>query len=240
MRRRPLADGKVMRTLGRPLALACALVAAAMLPRGDRRGAPTTAGLFSNLMRVATAPGPLLLALAFGTYTFQYFALTALFPTLLVERLGLSLAQAGTVSALVVLANAGGNVAAGGLMRLGVPLWATAGIGFACVGLLSFGVFSHLPTLWVCISAAASLAISGAIPASIFAGAPRLAPAAPLVPLTIGLIMQASNLGQLLGPAALAGWIERLTWTKSPFFFALVAILGVAIAAGLRSRLTRN
>ena len=35
----------------------------------------------------------------------------------------------------------------------------------------------------------ARLAISGAIPASIFAGAPRLAPAASLVPITIGLII---------------------------------------------------
>jgi len=212
-----------------------------MLPRGqpDAR-MPPRMGLLTSMARVVTAPGPLLLAVAFGTYTFQYFALTALLPTLLVDRLGLSLAAAGTVSACVVLANASGNIAAGAVMRLGIPLWATAAVGFACVGLLSFSIFSTLPATWVALLAAVSLAVSGAIPASIFAGVPRLAPAAHLAPMTLGLIMQASNLGQLLGPAAFAAWIERSDWSRSPLFFALVATAGLCIAAALRARLARS
>lgn len=222
-------------------ALACiyAIVLLRSVDHQESDSAPESgAGSLRNVAQVITAPGPLLLGLAFGVYTFQYFALTTLLPTLLVERLGLSLAEAGFVSALVVLANAAGNLSAGGLMRLGIPLWATAGAGFVCVALFSFGVFSDLSTLWVCLFAAASLAVSGTIPASIFAGAPRLASASHL-PVTLGLIMQASNLGQLLGPIALAAWIERLSWSASPAVFILVGVTGLLIAVALRSRMRR-
>jgi hypothetical protein len=144
------------------------------------------------------------------------------------------------LSAVVVLANALGNFSAGGLMRLGVPLWATAAAGFACVGLLSFGVFAGLPTVWVCVFAAVSLAVSGAIPASIFAATPALAPAFYLIPITLGLIIQASNLGQLLGPVALGAWIEGLGWSSGAIVFAIVGVIGLTIAAALRSLLKRG
>jgi hypothetical protein len=125
-------------------------------------------------------------------------------------------------------------------MRLGVPLWAVVAAGFACVGLFSFGVFSDLPTMWVCAFAAVSLAISGAIPASIFAGTPALAPAPHLMPITLGLIMQASNLGQLLGPVALAAWIERVGWASGWVVFFLVVVAGLVAAAALRIREIRG
>ncbi|HEX2725363.1 MAG TPA: MFS transporter, partial [Beijerinckiaceae bacterium] len=194
-----------------------AIVLHMILPRAAsgparRPGEP----LLPRVWHVLRAPGPLLLALGFGFYTSQYFALTALFPTLLVERMGLSIGAAGLVSALVVLANALGNLAAGALVRLGAPLWATIAGGFASVALLSFGVFSDLPTALVCACAAASLALSGTIPASIFAALPRLAPAPFLVPVAFGLVMQASNVGQLVGPVALAPWVEAFTWSSAP------------------------
>jgi predicted MFS family arabinose efflux permease len=209
-----------------------------VLPRPAQTSAPDAAArLLPKAGQVLRAPGPVLLALGFGFYTLQYFALTALFPTLLVERMGLSIAAAGLVSAFVVLANALGNLSAGALIRLGSPLWATIAVGFVCVALLAFGVFSDLPTALVCAFAAASLAISGTIPASIFAALPRLAPAAYLVPIALGLVMQASNVGQLLGPVALAAWVQAFTWASAPVLFAAIGAVGIGIAAALRYRL---
>jgi DHA1 family inner membrane transport protein len=237
----PLAMGGGWRLLwlvNSALVLVYAIILMGALPRQEQAGpAQSRTGFLPSLALVVTSPGPVLLALAFGTYTFQYFALTNLFPTLLVDRMGLSIADAGTLSALVVLANAFGNISAGGLMRFGVPLWATAATGFAAVGLLSFGVFSSLPTAWVCFFAAVSLAVSGTIPASIFAGTAALAPAPYLIPITLGFIMQASNLGQLLGPVALGGWIERVGWSSGSVVFALVGTAGLAIALALRAQL---
>ena len=71
---------------------------------------------------------------AFGIYTFQYLALSGLLPTLLVDRMGLSIAAAGTISAIAVAANAVGNMSAGALLRLGVPVWSILAGAFAFVG----------------------------------------------------------------------------------------------------------
>lgn len=216
---------------------AAALVCAAVAWRATRRAPAESAAQTTpaNVLGIVAAPGPLLLALAFGTYTFQYFALTGLMPALLMERMGLSLAQAGAVSALTVVANVLGNLAAGLLARWAVPLWAVIAGAFACMGAASVGIFAEgLPVVTVAALASASLAVTGLIPASIFIAAPRLASRAPAMAVTLGLVMQASNLGQVLGPAALALWAQQLGWTSAPLLFVTVALIGIGIAARLR------
>jgi MFS family permease len=195
----------------------------------------------ANLRALIAAPGPVLAALAFGTYTFQYFALTALMPALLVERMGLTVGQAGGVSAATVIANAGGNLAAGAALRLGIPLWATIATAFAFCGAAAFGIFADtLPVAVVAILASASLAVTGLIPASIFAATPRVAPSDHLLGMMLGLIIQASNLGQLLGPAALAAWVERLGWARAPILFAAIGLTGLTTALVLRRMLQQS
>jgi predicted MFS family arabinose efflux permease len=201
--------------------------------RGDKR--PSSV---ANLKALIAARGPVLAAFAFGTYAFQYFALTALMPALLVERMGLTVAQAGGVSAATVIANAGGNLAAGAALRFGVPLWAIIATGFTLCGVASFGIFAgSLPVVAVAVLASASLAITGLIPASIFAATPRVAPSDHLLGMTLGLIIQASNLGQFLGPAVLAAWVERFGWSRAPVLFAAIGLTGLATALVLRKLL---
>jgi len=164
-------------------------------PAGGRIGAA------GNIMQVITSPGAIVLALAFGTYTFHYFALTGLFPTLLVDQLGLSITAAGFISALTVLANGCGNLLAGALLKRGIPLWAIALAGYIVIGISGFAIFTPgLPVLVIAVVAGVTLAISGLIPASIYAAAPRVMPGAAVLAITIGLIMNGSNLGQLLDP----------------------------------------
>jgi predicted MFS family arabinose efflux permease len=192
----------------------------------------------ASLKSLVAAPGPLLAALAFGTYAFQYFALTALMPALLVEHMGLTVAQAGGVSAATVIANAGGNLAAGGALRFGIPLWATIATAFTVCGVAAFGIFAgSLPVVAVAMLASASLAITGLIPASIFAAMPRVAPSDHLLGMTLGLIIQASNLGQLLGPAALGAWVEWFGWSRAPMLFAAIGLTGITTAMALRRML---
>lgn len=242
------AGSTIMMALGPPLAgafgwrmlwlvngiaaLSYAAVLWRLVPRDSVAGTPSLArpGL---LIR---APASIALALAFGTYTFQYFAITGLLPTLLVDRMGLSVAAAGGITALTVAFNGLGNVAAGVLNRLGVPLWTIIAAAFAFLGLASFALFAPaLPVATVALIACATLAVTGCIPASIYASAPQLVIGAELLALTMGLIVQASNLGQLLGPAALGAWVQRSGWGTAWFLFVIVAIIGIAWAAWLRS-----
>ncbi|KAB2883642.1 MAG: MFS transporter [Pseudorhodoplanes sp.] len=215
-------------------AAAVARVVAAQPPAAE-----TTRAL-TNIARVIRAPGPLLLATIFGIYTFHYFALTGLLPALLVDRLGLGIAAAGMVSALTALANGIGNLLAGALIRMGAPLWAVAAAGFVVMGISGFAIFSsQLPVVVIATVAAATLVISGLIPASIFAAAPRLTASAALLSITIGLAMNGSNLGQLLGPVALAAFVQRFGWDGAPFLFVGVMVAGLAAAMTLRAVLRR-
>ena len=196
--------------------------------------------VLSNVGAVFGTPGPVLLALAFGTYTFQYLALAGLLPALLVDRMGLSIAAAGTVSAIAVAANVFGNMSAGALVRLGVPLWSIMATAFAFVGLATLGIFSDAaPVALVTVLAAASLGLTGLIPGSIYAAAPRIAPTSAMLAIALGLINQLSNIGNLSGPAAMAFTVQSLGWGGAPLLFAGVAVTGVTVALLLRGVLRK-
>jgi len=204
--------------------------------------APHAAGraVLPNIRTVLGTSGPPLLALAFGLYTFQYMALSGLLPAMLVDRMGLSIAAAGTVSAIAVAANAVGNMSAGALLRLGVPTWRIIAFAFSFVGLASLGIFSDaMPVALVAALAAASLGITGLVPASVYAAAPKLAPTSALLAISLGLINQVTNIGNLAGPAAMAWTVETLGWDGAPALFLGVAIAGVTVALRLRAVMRR-
>jgi predicted MFS family arabinose efflux permease len=209
----------------------------------DEPASPGSAlpSLLPNVRTALGTPGPWLLAVAFGTYTFQYMALTGLMPTLLVERLGLSLSAAGAISAVTVAANAIGNMSAGVLLRFGVPIWTILAGAFGFLGFAGFGIFSDAaPVALVAGLAACSLALTGLIPGSIHAAAPKLAPTSALLAISLGLIQQVTNLGNLTGPSALAWTVELLGWAAAPLFFAGIAAAGLAVALLLRSAMNRG
>ena len=218
------------------VALAYALAVAFMPLQEDAHPTAPLQTLVPNIKAALGAPGPILLALAFGIYTFQYAAMANFLPTLLMERLGLSISAAGTISAITVAANAVGNIFAGALLRMGAPIWAIAAFGYCFVGAAGFGVFSeNLPVVLIAALASASLAITGLIPASVFAAAPRFASTSALLAIVLGLLNQTSNLGSLLGPAAMAGMVQHFGWTRAPYLFLGVTACGLAVALMLRT-----
>jgi predicted MFS family arabinose efflux permease len=187
---------------------------------------------------VLRSKGALLLAATFALYTFQFIAMAGLLPALLVERAGLSVAAAGMITALTWVANAAGNASAGLLLRAGAPMWTVALGAFSLMGVAAFGIFSAgLPLTMVAILACASLGLTGLIPGSVFAAAPRVAPA--MLVLTLGLINQGSNIGSLLGPAVLGSLVQHFGWDSAWILFAAVALCGIAAALGLRVALRK-
>jgi predicted MFS family arabinose efflux permease len=221
------------------VALAYALVIARLRIVEEPQANEDAPSLVSNIRTALGAP--LLLGLAFGIYTFQYAAMAGLLPTLLVDRLGLSVAAAGAVSAFTVAANAVGNLLAGVLMRFGAPLWGIAAFAYAFVTVAGFGVFAEgMPVVVIATLAAANLAITGMIPASIFAAAPLFARTAALMAIVIGLVTQASNIGILLGPAAMAYIAEHFGWARTPWLFVSVTACGLVLAFVMRAVMRRT
>jgi predicted MFS family arabinose efflux permease len=191
--------------------------------------------LLSDVDALFRAPGCLYLALAFGLYSFCYVAVAGFMPLLLVSELHLSVAAAGLFTTAAVAANVAGNVTAGILLRAGVPIWANIAMSFVTYGVASLVVFaSGAAGGLVAVTAALTLGIGGLTPGSIFAAVPRFAPNPALVTPTVGLIQQASNIGQFIGPLATGFVTARLGWPAVPFVMIPAACAGLAIAVGIR------
>jgi predicted MFS family arabinose efflux permease len=191
--------------------------------------------LLSDIDALFRAQGCLYLALAFGLYSFCYVAVAGFMPLLLVTELHLSVAAAGLFTTAAVAANVAGNVTAGILLRAGVPIWANVAMSFVTYGVASLIIFaSGAAGGLVAVTAALTLGIGGLTPGSIFAAVPRFAPNPALVTPTVGLIQQASNIGQFIGPLATGLVAARLGWPAVPFVMIPAACAGFAIAVGIR------
>jgi DHA1 family inner membrane transport protein len=196
---------------------------------------PRGSSLLSDLEALFRAPGCVHLALAFGLYSFSYVAIAGFMPLILVTQLHLSVAAAGLFTTAAVCANVMGNVMAGVLLRAGIPVWANVAASFIVYGFASLIIFASGASGGViAVTAALTLGIGGLTPGSIFAAVPRFAPTPALVTPTVGLLQQASNIGQFIGPLATGFFAAHLGWTAVPFAMIPAACAGLAIAAALR------
>jgi MFS family permease len=191
---------------------------------------------FRGLLRASLLRrGTLLLAATFACYTFQFLSILGFLPTILQER-GISLEAAGALTALAVLANAFGNLSAGWLLTRGVTprlLICTAIVGMMAAELVVFS--PRLSSSIQYLAAVAFSTIGGLVPASIFTAIPYIAPAEARST-TRGIVVQASHIGQLVGPPTVAAVAAAVGgWPASPWVLVPVAIVGLAAASSLRS-----
>jgi MFS transporter, CP family, cyanate transporter len=183
------------------------------------------------LRHTLAAPGPWLVATAFGAYSTQWLALVGFLPTVYAQA-GVPPALNGVLTALAAAANIVGNVAAGRLLQRGVAAPRLLATGFGAMALASVLAFA-LPTLPPALPYIAVLAFSGfggLIPATLFSVALRVAPGEHAAGATVGWMQQGSALGQFVGPplvAALATAVGGWHWTWA--FTAGCAALGGAV-----------
>ena len=148
----------------------------------------------------------------------------------------MSVAAAGLFTTAAVAANVVGNIMAGVLLRAGIPVWANVAMSFTVYGIASIIIFAGGVSGGVMAATAAlTLGIGGLSPGSIFAAIPRFAPTAALVTPTVGMIQQASNIGQFAGPLATGFWAAHFGWPAVPFVMIPAACVGIAVATGIRS-----
>ena len=217
------------------VASACAALLAIYAPSVSARAREPAGRFSSQAMTVVRHPSCLVLAFAFFAYSCQIFSLTFALPLLLTSAHNVALGTAGLLSALVLAVSAIGHVASGFLLRAGVPIWVNIAASFGFFALSGFAIYGGaLAPYGISLIAALALGIGGLAPGAIYAAAPHAAPAPPAVPPTIGLVQQASNLGQFAGPVVLGLWVEHLGWHAAPVILAPAALLGLACAFVLR------
>ena len=215
----------------------------ALVMKGATSGLPEPASrpsrsLLRDMRDTATAPGPLLLAAIFGCYSLQYLGVMGFLPTILIEREGFSPLVASELGALAIAMNGVGNLAGGMLLQRGAPRWSLIALAASCMGAAALGIFLvKLPfpaiyTLYLAFSG-----IGGMLPASVLGAAPIQAPAPHLIPATNGLLVQGSNLGQVVGPPALGALAASVGgWSWSPSVVTTFAAIAVLLALVLRRR----
>ncbi len=213
----------------------CAILLAIHAPATPATARAGVARFFADALTIVRQPSCLVLAFAFFAYSCQIFSLTFALPLLLTSAYGVSLGAAGLLSAMVLAVSAIGHLSSGLLLRAGVPIWANIAAAFGFFVLSGFAVYGNvLPPQGISLVAALALGVGGLAPGAIYAAAPHAAPAPSAVPPTIGLVQQASSLGQFAGPASLGLWVEHLGWQAAPAILAPAALLGLACAFAIR------
>jgi len=213
----------------------CAILLAIHAPAAPATARAGALRFFADALTIVRQPSCLVLAFAFFAYSCQIFSLTFALPLLLTSAYGVSLGAAGLLSAMVLAVSAIGHLSSGLLLRAGVPIWANVAAAFGFFAVSGFAVYGNvLPPQGISLVAALALGVGGLAPGAIYAAAPHAAPAPSAVPPTIGLVQQASSLGQFAGPASLGLWVEHLGWQAAPAIQAPAALLGLACAFAIR------
>lgn len=203
---------------------------------------PASGGWASRLRATAGARAPWLVALTFAVYSSQWIAVIGFLPAIYAGA-GVPAAWSAVLTALAAAANIVGNVAGGRWLQRGVAPERLLQLGFLTMALSGVAAFAQMgqgaeaaglpPTVRYIAVCAFSLG-GGMVPATLFMLGVRLAPGPSTVSTTIGLMQQASSLGQFLAPLAVAWLAHRVggwqwTWTAT----LACSLVGMAVARRL-------
>ncbi len=154
----------------------------------------------------------------------------------------MGLGAASVLTALVAVVNVGGNILAGVAMHRGAPRWLLVVGTFVLIAGSALLMYDDGLSFALRLGAAIFLSfIAGMIPACLFAAPPVVAPTPALVGATTGLMMQGSQLGQLVGPVTMA-WVVTATgsWDYAPVTLVVASVVGVGLMLALRRIEARN
>lgn len=220
------------------LALALCLLVPLVVPTSRERHVWSWRRLRDDTAMVFGNAGAVGLAVSLALYSLMFFALFSFLPVLLMEQMGVSHRTAGLLSALASAVNVIGNLAAGVMLSRGVSRPALLIGACLIMGAASLGIFLPLlpatATFLLCVLFSA---VGGLIPATILSSAPIVASSTALVPVVIGLVVQGSNLGQILGPVAVGSAIDRFGWSSAAIIVAGAALMAVAVVAAFAHRI---
>lgn len=207
---------------------------------GSRSGAEAAAGpgrapLAANAWATATRIGPWLLALCFLFYAGQFVGIFSFLPSVYADA-GVAQSLGALLTALAVIANVAGNLAAGLLLQRGFQrhsLIAFAGVSMALCAWIAFGTEAPFTLRYAAIVALS--VVGGLIPGTLFATAPFYAPNPAAVSTTVGLMQQGSASGQILLPPVIAALAQYSGgWSSTWIATGAAAACTVAIAAAIR------
>lgn len=199
-------------------------------------------GWVSRLRATVGARAPWLTALTFAVYSAQWMAVIGFLPAIYAGA-GVPAGWNAVLTAIAAAMNIVGNVAGGRWLQRGVAPERLLQWGFLAMALGGVAAFAQVgqgadalglpPALRYAAVCAFSLG-GGMVPATLFLLGVRLAPSPTTVSTTVGLMQQASSLGQFFAPPAVAWVAHRVggwhwTWTAT----LACSLAGMAVAQRL-------
>jgi CP family cyanate transporter-like MFS transporter len=192
------------------------------------------------LLDTFRASGPRTLALAFGVYSAQWMAVIGFLPAIYADA-RVPAAWNAALTALAAAMNIVGNVAGGRFLQQGVAPERLLRWGFAVMALGGVAAFAEiglsgstasLPPAWRYVAVCLFSLAGGMIPATLFMLSTRLAPSPSTVSTTVGMMQQASSLGQFIAPPVVA-WIAHRVggWQWTWVVTLACSLAGLALAA---------
>lgn len=214
---------------------AALLIAAALAWRQRRHYVAAVGGTHASQLAPALAVlrrlTPWWLALAFGAWAIQHFALIIWLPTFLKEQRALAPGPVALLTCLMLFANVPGNLIGGALIQRGLPRgWLIAAAHLA-TGLCALGIFVDTWSDAVRYALCVALSfIGGLIPSSVMSSSVALARTPQQIGVLQGLLLQGAQLGQFLGSPLIAAVVAAAgSWTAARGVMAGAAAIGVAL-----------
>jgi len=207
------------------------LVCWRLVPPAPAAPAAPAQPIAAQLRALLAARRPLQVAAAFATYNVMYLGIAAFLPARL-ESLGAGTGGAGAAAALAALANAGGNLGAGALMRRGITPERLVVTGALYMSVTAVSVFLVPWPALATLLAILACGVGGLLPAACFAILPRAVPSAALVAPAVGLVIQGNNLAQLLAPPAI-GALAGIAWPLAALPLLVAGLLAAAAGRAL-------
>jgi len=206
--------------------LACA---GALFVQAGRYPRPPSSG--RTLRAIAEGlrqPGPWWAAAAMGCYTAQWTAVMVWLPTFLVQTRGASLVAASLVAAAVVAANVPGTLTGTWLLQRRVPRGALICAAAVAMAVTGIGIFADAAPDWLRLGSCFAFSyLSGVTPPATFTSTQTYARSPSQVASLQGLLMQVSNLGQLVGPPAVATVVSATgRWGDAVYVMLAAAVCG--------------
>lgn len=225
--------------------LLLAFVALVAQRRHFAAAAPSHApgGSFLAPVRAALGqPLPWLLALGFGVWATQHFALIVWMPTYLREERGAGPGLTAVLTGFMLLACVPGNLLGGWLVQLGLPRGRLLAAAQAVAGLgaLVYGSEGLPDPLRYAAAVLVSFA-GGIIPAAVMASSTVLARSPQQIGTLQGLYMQGAQLGQFIGTPLIAFVVTHSgEWRSALAVTGAASVIGIALglmAGRLEARL---
>ena len=212
------------------------------LSAGDAAGAQGGPRWRTRLGDTLRASGPRRVSLAFAVYSSQWIAVIGFLPAIYAE-VGVPAGWNAVLTALAAAMNIIGNLVGGRLLQRGVPPALVLRCGFGTMAVAGIAAFAQwgqgidAVVLPPAIRYAAVCLFSlggGVVPATLFMLAVRVAPSPTTISTTVGMMQQASALGQFLAPPVVAWLAHRVGgWQWTWMVTLACSVAGILLAARL-------